>query len=189
MKCIDSKLFNFFMLFKRFLFWNLYYLLARHLPGNYTPYGFMSKTIREITCKHIFKKFGNNVDIGNKVVFFNSKYSEIGSNSGIGAWSEIGTVKIGNYVMMGTHCLLISQNHRFEDCNIPICQQGFQKDQPIVIEDNVWIGSRVIILPGVIVSKGAIIGAGSVVTNHVQPYTIVCGNPAKVVRKRYEEKS
>ena len=119
--------------------------------------------------------------------FFNSRNTEIGSNSGIGSLSGIGTVKLGSYVMMGTHCLLISRNHRFDDCSIPMCRQGFRPDRPIVIEDDVWIGSRVIILPGVVIGKGSIIGAGSVVTKDVEPYTIVGGNPAKLIGKRCEE--
>lgn len=172
---------------KRTIFSTLYYFFARHLPGNYTPFGIFSKRVRAFICKPMFKSFGRNVDIGHKAQFFNARNSEIGSNSGIGAWSALGTFKIGDYVMMGTHCLMISQNHRFDDCNIPMCQQGFQSDQPVVIEDDVWIGSRVIILPGVIVGKGSIIGAGSVVTRNVQPYTIVAGNPAKVIKRRCAE--
>ena len=132
----------------------------------------------------MFKSFGKNVDIGPKVEFFNLRNSEIGNNSGIGAYSSIGTVKIGNFVMMGTHCLILSQNHRFDDLEIPMCQQGFQEDMPVVIEDDVWIGSKVIITPGVTVGRGSIIGAGSVVTENVEPYTIVGGNPARVIRRR-----
>ena len=172
------------MKLKRFISSLLYYLLAKHLPGNYTPYGFVWKWVRFTVCKPMFRKFGQNIDIGNNVDFFNARNSEIGSNSGVGAWSAIGSIKIGDYVMMGTHCLIISQNHRFDDCTIPMCRQGFKEDRPVVIEDDVWIGSRVIILPGVIIEKGAIIGAGSVVTKNVKPYTIVGGNPAKFIRKR-----
>ena len=174
--------------FKRFISSLIYYLFAKHLPGNCTPYGIINKKVRAFVCKPMFKVFGQNVDIGNKVDFFNAGNSEIGSNSGVGAWSAIGTVKIGDYVMMGTHCLIISQNHRFDDCNIPMCRQGFKKDQPVVIEDDVWIGSRVIILPGVVVGKGSVIGAGAVVTKNVKPYTIVGGNPAKVIGKRCDQK-
>jgi maltose O-acetyltransferase len=173
---------------KRSIYWIMYYLFARHLPGNYAPYAFCSKNIRAFFCKPLFKKFGENVDIGPRVEFFNVRNSEIGDNSGIGAYSSIGTIKIGNYVMMGTYCLIISQNHRFDDVSMPMCQQGFQEDKPVIIEDDVWIGSRVIILPGVRVGHGAIIGAGSVVTEDVEPYTIVGGNPAKVIGTRDESR-
>ena len=166
---------------KRSVCWILYYLVARHLPSNYAPYSFGSKKLRAFFCKPLFKKFGENVDIGPRVEFFNVRNSEIGDNSGIGAYCSLGTVKIGNYVMMGTHCLIISQNHHFDDLGVAMCRQGFYEDKPVVIEDDVWIGSRVIILPGVKVCHGSIIGAGAVVTKDVDPYTIVAGNPAMVI--------
>lgn len=59
-----------------------------------------------------------------------------------------------------------------------------RRNAPIVIEDHVWIGSRAIILKGVTVGRGAVIAAGSVVTRDVAPFTIVGGNPAKLIRKR-----
>lgn len=172
---------------KRTIYWIIYYLVAQHLPRNYAPYAFGAKKIRSAICRPLFKKFGKNVDIGPKVEFSSVRESEIGNNSGIGAYSQIGIVKIGNYVMMGTHCLLLSQNHRFDDLNMPMCRQGFQNHKPIIIEDDVWIGSRVIILPGVKIGGGSVIGAGAVVTKNVEPYSIVAGNPAKVIGYRNDK--
>ena len=166
---------------KRSIYWMLYYLIARHLPSNYAPYSFGAKNIRSFLCRPLFKRFGTNVDIGPKVEFYNVRNSEIGDNSGIGAYSSIGTIKIGNHVMMGTYCLILSQNHRFDDLTVPMCKQGFQADRPVIIEDDVWIGSRVIILPDVRIGRGSVIGAGAVVTKDVEPYTIVGGNPATVI--------
>jgi lipopolysaccharide O-acetyltransferase len=54
---------------------------------------------------------------------------------------------------------------------------------PVVIDDNVWIGEGVVILPGITIGKGAIVGANSVVTKNVSAYTIVVGAPAKVIKK------
>jgi len=113
--------------------------------------------------------------------------SEIGDNSGIGIGSYIGTVKIGRDVMIGEELIVISQNHEFGDLRTPMWKQGWKKDQPVVIEDDVWIGSRVILLPGVKVGKGSIVAAGSIVTKEVPPYTIVGGNPAREIRKRTQE--
>jgi maltose O-acetyltransferase len=141
-----------------------------------------------MVCRPLFKHFGKNVDIGPRVEFYNLRSSQIGDNSGIGAYSQVGTVKIGSNVMMGTRCLLISQNHRFADLSRPMREQGFQEDTLIVIEDDVWIGSNVIILPGIRVQHGSVIGAGAVVTKDVEAYTIVAGNPARVVGRRLEEK-
>lgn len=172
---------------KRSFCWILYHLFAQHLPPNYAPYAFGSKKIRAAICRPLFKRFGNNVGIAPKVEFFNVRDSEIGDNSGIGAYSQVGVVNIGNNVMMGTHCLILSQNHRYNDLSIPMCQQGFQEHKPVIIDDDVWIGSRVILLPGVRVGHGAIIGAGAVVTKDVEPYSIVAGNPAKVIGRRNGE--
>ena len=63
-------------------------------------------------------------------------------------------------------------------------QQGFDTERPVTIDDDVWIGDRVLILAGVHVGKGAIIGAGAVVTKDVPPYAIVGGNPAHIIRMR-----
>jgi len=169
---------------KRPICWTLYYLIAQRLPRNYAPYSFGSKKIRAAICKPLFKKFGKNVSIAPRVEFYNLRESVIGDHSGIGAYSQIGTVKIGNYVMMGTYCFILSRNHRFDDLTIPMCQQGFYEDEPVVIEDDVWIGSKVIILPGLKIGRGSIIGAGAVVTKDVEPYSIVAGNPARVIGRR-----
>ena len=95
-----------------------------------------------------------------------------------------GGVKIGKYVMMGPEVHIYTQNHDFQKTDIPMSQQGFAEEKPVVIEDDVWIGSRVTILPGVRICSGSIIGASAVVTKDVLPYCVVAGNPAKIVKTR-----
>ncbi len=168
----------------RGLFWSLYYFIARNLPRSYVRYSLGSRAIRAFILKRLFKSFGREVNIEPKVIFFNLSESEIGDYSGIGMNSYVGTVKIGCDVMIGEELIAISRNHEFGNTAIPMRQQGFKDDQPITIEDDVWIGSRVIILPGVTVGKGSVIGAGSVVTKDVLPYSIMGGNPARLIRKR-----
>ena len=169
---------------KRGIFWLAYYLLARHLPRSHVRYSLCSRAIRAFVCKRLFLKFGKGVNIEPKVIFSNMSKSEIGDFSGIGMNSFASTIKIGQDVMIGEEFIAISKNHKFDDVNIPMRKQGWQKDQPITIEDDVWIGSRVIILPGVTIGCGSIIGAGSVVTKNVLPYSIVGGNPAREIRRR-----
>ncbi|WP_434361351.1 acetyltransferase [Parasalinivibrio latis] len=65
----------------------------------------------------------------------------------------------------------------------------WREENKVVIGHDVWIGHGVIVLPGITVGNGAIIGAGSVVTKDVPPWTIVVGNPARVLRHRFEEPS
>ena len=67
-------------------------------------------------------------------------------------------------------------------------KQGLTKPKPVIIEDDVWIGTKTILLPGVHIGKGAIIGAGSVVTKNIPPYTIAVGNPAVVKKSRIASK-
>ena len=62
--------------------------------------------------------------------------------------------------------------------------QKFTELKPVVIGNDVWIGSRVTILPGVTIGDGAVIGASSVVTKDVEPYTVVAGNPAEIIKRR-----
>jgi maltose O-acetyltransferase len=109
---------------------------------------------------------------------------EIGNNSGIGDNAWLGAVKIGDNVMMAPNVTILSRNHVFEDKLIPMSKQGVTEDNPVIISDDVWIGTRAIILPGVTIGKGSIIGAGAVVTKNVPEYTIVAGNPARVIKQR-----
>lgn len=158
--------------------------IASHLPSSLAPrFGRFYKKLRadlaRVYCAHV----GENVNI-EPHVSFNHALS-IGDNSGIGEYSEIyGDVRIGNDVMMGTNCIIYSRNHKFDRVDIPMRKQGFSEVKPAIIEDDVWIGGRVTILPGVHVGKGVVIGAGAVVTKDIPAYAVVAGNPAKVIRYR-----
>lgn len=131
------------------------------------------------------KYCGHNVNIEPHVKF--NLALEIGDNSGIGEHAELyGEVKIGNDVMMGTNCIIYTENHEFSRIDIPMRKQGASPSRPVIIDDDVWIGGRVTILPGVHVGKGSIIGAGAVVTKDVPEYAIVAGNPAVVIKNRLD---
>ena len=77
--------------------------------------------------------------------------------------------------MMGPEVYIYTQNHDFKRTDITMDKQGWSAEKPVVIEDDVWIGSRVTILPGVTIGEGSIIGASSVVTKSCPPYSIVVG--------------
>ncbi len=94
-----------------------------------------------------------------------------------------GNVTIGNNFHSGIGCMMITQNHNYDHGNkIPYDEKYICKD--IVIEDNVWIGHRVIILGGVTIGEGAIIQAGSVVVKDIPKYAIAGGHPAQVFKYR-----
>ncbi|KON26767.1 acetyltransferase [miscellaneous Crenarchaeota group archaeon SMTZ-80] len=97
-----------------------------------------------------------------------------------------GNVKIGNNFHSGPGCLMITQNHDYDQGDaIPYGSKYIYKD--IIIEDNVWLGDRVIILGGVTIGEGAIIQAGSVVVSDIPKYGIAGGHPAKVFKYRNKE--
>ena len=94
-------------------------------------------------------------------------------------------LKIGDYVMMGEECLILGGGHKSDRIDIPMIEQGGFPNSDLQICDDVWIGSRVTILNKVgRIGKGAIIGAGSVVTKPVLDYAVVAGNPARIIRYR-----
>lgn len=93
-----------------------------------------------------------------------------------------GKVTFGNYVSCGVEILIISQNHNYEGEKIPYDETYIYKD--IEIGNFVWLGSRVMILPGTKIGEGAIIQGGAVVHGEIPPYAIAGGNPAKVFKYR-----
>ena len=144
--------------------------------------------IRFVAVKSFIAYCGKNVNIEHGAIF--SKKLKIGDNSGIGIDCQLnGMVSIGKNVLMGPEVMMFTQNHNFSRIDIPIKDQGNTKEYPITIGDDVWIGARVIILPGVKVGNGAIIGAGSVVTKTIPNLTVVAGNPAKIIGVRGDIKS
>lgn len=100
-------------------------------------------------------------------------------------WDARGGIQIGDNVIFGPFSKILTANHLYESNFIPY-GFGFEY-RPVIIEDNVWIGANVLILPGVKIMQGAIVGAGSVVTKDVQPLEIVGGNPAKKIGFRNEK--
>ncbi|MDD3202122.1 MAG: acyltransferase [Bacteroidales bacterium] len=105
----------------------------------------------------------------------------IGDHSRIGIGTVVlGETIIGNYVSTGQHCLLSGLNHNYEAIDIPIDLQGVYSD-PITIEDDVLIGANSIICAGVTIGTHCFISAGSVVRHSIPPYSLVAGNPAKVI--------
>lgn len=113
---------------------------------------------------------------------------EIGDNSGVGINAQLSLgVKIGNNVMMAPEVVILTSNHAHDKTDIPMMFQGSEGFKKVIIEDDVWIGQRAIILPGVTLQKGTIVGAGAVVTKTYPPYSIIGGNPARLIKSRIED--
>lgn len=162
----------------------LYYCLARFLPS-----GRFGKLVRYHICKRIFKKCGKNVNVERLATFGNGFNVMIGDNSGIGINSCIpNDTIIGNDVMMGPNTYILVHNHAFDRTDITMREQGIYERKQTIIEDDVWIGRDVLMTPGRTIKKGSIIGAGCVLTKDFPEYSIVGGNPSKLIRNRKNEK-
>ncbi len=106
----------------------------------------------------------------------------IGEHTRIGLRNTIvGPVQIGNNVILAQNVVLSGLNHNYEDISQPIHLQGVNVD-PIIVEEGAWIGANSIITAGVKIGKHSIIGGGSVVTRNVPPFSVVAGNPAKIIK-------
>jgi len=98
-----------------------------------------------------------------------------------------GGISIGDYVMIGPNVCIASSSHTYKNKTQPITLQGHQME-PVVIEEDVWIGANATILGGVTIGRGAVVGAGAVVVKDVAENTIVGGVPAKVISRRETHK-
>lgn len=167
-----------------------YHFLAKYLPSSDQRLGKWARPIRRAICTPLFKFGGKNINIEKGAFFGNGSEIEIGDNSGLGINSRIyGPVKIGKNVMMGTDVLIFTSNHNIDRTDMPMIEQGMTAISPVEICDDVWIGARAIILAGVKIGSGAVVGAGAVVTKNVAPFSIVGGNPARLIRFRNQTES
>ena len=122
----------------------------------------------------------------NTIISANRGHVAIGNNSWLGPNSVIygnGGVDIGNDVLIASHCVVNTVSHNFGRLDIPMNKQEINCE-PVVIEDDVWIGTGAIILQGVRIGYGSIIGAGAVVTKSIEPLSIALGVPARVTSSR-----
>lgn len=139
--------------------------------------------------------FGSGVGIGNNTYFLPTKlyagikYSPkivIGNNCWIGirnSFAAIDGITVGNNVLFAGYVHITDHSHGYEDLSQPIKQQPLICKGPIVIEDDCWLGFSCEILSGVHIGKHSIVAARAVVTKDVPPYSIVAGNPARVVKQ------
>lgn len=111
---------------------------------------------------------------------------EIGNDCSVNPYSIIhggGGVSIGNDVRIAPHCMIVSENHVFEDRSTPIRSQGLRRSG-VSISNDVWLGSGVRVLDGVTIAEGCVIAAGAVVNKSTEPYGIYGGVPARKIGVR-----
>jgi maltose O-acetyltransferase len=163
----------------------LYYGFARYFPTQPAPGYNIGYKIKRILVKGIFKECGIDVVIKSKAYFGKGNKIIIGDRSELGDNCKVESdLVLGRDVLMGPDVVIQSTAHQFERLDIPVNQQGFKPGKNVVIGDDVWIGTRAVILPGIKIGDQAVIGAGSIVTKDIPPRAIVGGSPAKVIRYR-----
>ena len=160
-----------------------YYLIANRLPASFFPLGNYFNLIR-IKLAMNFLNIGKDCRIYPRVNLGDGNDISIGNHCRINENVYIEGAIIGNYVMIAPNVSIYASTHLYLSTDIPMVMQGQTKKTLTIIEDDVWIGRNVLIMPGLKIGKGSIIGAGAVVTKDIEPYSIVGGVPAKLIRRR-----
>ena len=187
----------------RKLLFQIYIVILSSIPTE------LGKRLRYIAYKPLFKKVNGrfnidtgvtimgfeNITLGSNVAFMKNSYVyahdggvlmigdnfTMNSNSQLGA--SFGKIVIGDNCAIAPNCVLRASNHTFDNPDIPFGEQGHTYGE-IVFEDDVWISSNCVITANTKIGKSSVVGAGSVVTKDVEPYSIIGGVPAKLIRKR-----
>ena len=180
------KIKYFGLLIRLFLFKIKY---AKRLKINSIKIGFEKGVIFIIQGKKSLVSLGENIYLmrhGNLEVY-DGGLLEIGNNVSINKNFSIvsrNKITIGNNVSIGPNCCIYDHDHDFSNKDLLIQKQGYNSKE-IFIGNNVWIASNVFIGKGVKISNGAIVASGSIVVNDVEENTVVGGNPAKFLKKRF----
>lgn len=164
----------------------LYYLFFQFLPN--TRFSPLLSRFRLWYMCYVLKV----VEKGPRSLFEEGVYISDAHSLSIGRDSQINEnvfiqgAKIGSFVLIAPNVVILSKTHNYVRIDTPIVMQGESDEKIPHIGDDVWIGRNAIIMPGVKIGKGAIVGAGAVVTKDVVDYSIVGGVPAKIIRMREE---
>lgn len=172
---------------KRKILLILYYGILQYIPYRPFPLWEIGCKLRYVVAKHLLKNIGKNVIIKNRCYFGDGSRLSVGDRSQLGQNARLlGTITIGDDVIMGPDVIIMATSHEYRRADIPINQQGEAPEREVRIGNDVWIGTRVIILPGVEIGDHSIVGAGAVVTKSFPPYSVIGGNPARLLKRRID---
>lgn len=165
----------------------LYYGLLQFLPTSPMPGHRAAYALRRVALGRIASECGSGVIVKSRAYFGRGERLRVGNRSQLGLRMRADSdLTLGDDVIMGPDVVIMAWSHRFDSLDVPINRQGATDPRPVVVGSDVWIGTRVILLPGVTVGDHSVIGAGSVVAHDVPPYSVVAGVPARVIRDRRE---
>ena len=162
----------------------IYYLIISKLPHSR-----LSMVFNKIRCWYLYsvlkiiKKDKNNYfEYG--VYIGNASKLNIGKHCHINENVFIQGADIGDFVMIAPNVAILNSLHNYQDIETPMIMQGGVENLNPTIQDNVWIGRNAVIMPNVVLGEGSVIGAGAVVTKDVEPFSVVGGVPAKLIKRR-----
>ena len=157
----------------------IYYGVLQFIPMQPFPLFKIGYLLRRKAVEYLVEEIGRDVVVKSFCYFGDGSRLKVGSRTQLGQKAKLnGKIVLGSDVLMGPEVIMMATSHAFNDLKLPINQQGSLPEGEIAIGDNCWIGTRVIILPGVT------IGAGSVVTKSFPENSIIAGNPARFIRTR-----
>jgi acetyltransferase-like isoleucine patch superfamily enzyme len=136
---------------------------------------------------HDAKRVGEGCFYLDQIVWLNGDRIELGDrvSFNFGCFvNGFGGLVFHDGANIGPYCMLHTANHNFDDPSRPVVDQGWEDVGPMHIGRNSWIGMGSVVLPGVTIGEGCVVGAGSVVTRDLDPFTVAVGNPAKAIRSR-----
>jgi maltose O-acetyltransferase len=169
---------------RRILALALYYIVATRLPDLAFPGGRLFNGIRCRALRAVLPSFGDRNEIDGRVYIGDGSDICVGSHCQINRGSRLNRLTIGDNVMIGPDVIVVGKLHRTDRIDVPMIDQGDYTKSPTEIEEDVWIGARAILMPGVRVGKGAVVGAGAVVTRDIEPLSIAVGAPARRIGSR-----
>ncbi len=203
-----------FMGFKEGIhFYNGFEIFSSLLASELEVTNFTDDNVKPLIKKHVGVKFIGDSNADDESVFegynvmfpgANLNKTQVGKHTYIGERTRINLATIGRFCSIAPECIIGLENHPsrgflstfpgFYLNRLPGDVKSFVDENlyqdvylPVIIGNDVWIGTRAIIRVGVRIGDGAIIGSGAVVTQNIEPYTIVGGVPAKTIRKRYSD--
>lgn len=163
----------------------IYYALLQRIPMQPMPGYKLGYKFRYWCVKHLLRRCGTDVIVKDHCYFGNGLRLSVGNRSQLGSNARLnGDITIGNDVLMGPDVVMMATSHEFARLDIPINLQGAKEENPIVIGDDCWIGTRAIILPGVHIGKHCVVAAGAVVTRSFPDRSILGGVPARLLKTR-----
>ena len=167
---------------------------ARRLTKQYNQTKFEDTIQKDNILSELFAKIGNNLKIDVPFYCDYGQHISIGNNVIINincTFVDCNKITIGNNVLIASNVQIYTATHPVNISDRLLDNWSYNNPHaffntyalPVTIEDNVWIGGGVIILPGVTIGKNSVIGAGSVVNKSIPPNSLAVGNPCKVIRK------